>query len=66
MSPTSRMAGASCRPKRIICARFANSQVGHGETLIRPKASETYDYEGEPAVIIGQLLPARAENARKK
>lgn len=41
-------------PKPIIFARFANSQVGHGETLIRPKASETYDYEGELAVVIGQ------------
>jgi 2-keto-4-pentenoate hydratase/2-oxohepta-3-ene-1,7-dioic acid hydratase in catechol pathway len=41
-------------PKPIIFARFANSQVGHGETLIRPKASETYDYEGELAVIIGR------------
>ena len=41
-------------PKPIIFARFTNSQVGHRETLIRPKASETYDYEGELAVIIGQ------------
>jgi 2-keto-4-pentenoate hydratase/2-oxohepta-3-ene-1,7-dioic acid hydratase in catechol pathway len=40
-------------PKPIIFARFANSQVGHGEKLIRPKASETYDYEGELAVVIG-------------
>jgi 2-keto-4-pentenoate hydratase/2-oxohepta-3-ene-1,7-dioic acid hydratase in catechol pathway len=39
-------------PKPIIFARFANSQVGHGEKLIRPKASETYDYEGELAVVI--------------
>ncbi len=41
-------------PKPIIFSRFANSQVGHGETLIRPNASETYDYEGELAVVIGQ------------
>jgi 2-keto-4-pentenoate hydratase/2-oxohepta-3-ene-1,7-dioic acid hydratase in catechol pathway len=41
-------------PKPIIFSRFANSQVGHGETLIRPKVSETYDYEGELAVIIGR------------
>jgi 2-keto-4-pentenoate hydratase/2-oxohepta-3-ene-1,7-dioic acid hydratase in catechol pathway len=40
-------------PKPIIFARFANSQVGHGEKLIRPRASETYDYEGELAVVIG-------------
>lgn len=41
-------------PKPIIFAQFANSQVGHNETLIRPKVSETYDYEGELAVIIGR------------
>ncbi len=37
----------------IIFTRFANSQVGHGEAMIRPKISETFDYEGELAVIIG-------------
>ncbi|HEX5326857.1 MAG TPA: fumarylacetoacetate hydrolase family protein, partial [Acetobacteraceae bacterium] len=41
-------------PKPIIFARFANSQVGHDGTLIRPKASGTYDYEGELAVVIGR------------
>jgi len=41
-------------PKPIIFARFTNSQVGHGETLIRPNVSETYDYEGELAVVIGR------------
>lgn len=41
-------------PKPIIFARFANSQVGHGEKLIRPNVSETYDYEGELAVVIGR------------
>ncbi len=40
-------------PKPIIFARFTNSQVGHGENLIRPNASETYDFEGELAVVIG-------------
>ena len=41
-------------PKPIIFARFANSQVGHGEAMIRPTVSETYDYEGELAVVIGR------------
>ncbi|MDE2581510.1 MAG: fumarylacetoacetate hydrolase family protein [Rhodospirillales bacterium] len=40
--------------KPIIFTRFANSQVGHGDSLIRPSASETYDFEGELAVIIGR------------
>ncbi len=48
-------------PKPIIFARFTNSQVGHGETLIRPNVSETYDYEGELAVVIGR----RCRHVRK-
>ena len=41
-------------PKPIIFTRFPNSQVGHGAALVRPNASETFDYEGELAVIIGR------------
>ncbi|MGH7043722.1 MAG: fumarylacetoacetate hydrolase family protein [Acetobacteraceae bacterium] len=41
-------------PRPIIFTRFANSQVGHGAPLIRPRVSETYDYEGELAVVIGR------------
>ncbi len=37
-----------------IFTRFANTQVGHGQPMIRPKNSEKYDYEGEVAVIIGK------------
>ncbi|MDQ2805012.1 MAG: fumarylacetoacetate hydrolase family protein [Pseudomonadota bacterium] len=40
--------------KPIIFTRTANSQVGHGEAIIRPNASETLDYEGELAVVIGK------------
>ncbi|MBO0712528.1 MAG: fumarylacetoacetate hydrolase family protein [Acetobacteraceae bacterium] len=40
--------------KPIIFVRFPNSQVGHGQPLIAPKASPTFDYEGELAVIIGK------------
>jgi 2-keto-4-pentenoate hydratase/2-oxohepta-3-ene-1,7-dioic acid hydratase in catechol pathway len=39
--------------KPIIFTRTPNSQVGHGEAIIRPNASETLDFEGELAVIIG-------------
>ena len=38
----------------VVFVRFANSQVGHNEALIRPAASEKYDFEGELAVIIGK------------
>ena len=36
-----------------IFTRFTNTQVGHGQPMIRPKDSTAYDYEGELAVIIG-------------
>jgi 2-keto-4-pentenoate hydratase/2-oxohepta-3-ene-1,7-dioic acid hydratase in catechol pathway len=34
--------------------RVAESQVGHGEPMIRPVASEQFDFEAEVAVIIGK------------
>lgn len=37
-----------------VFARFANSQLGHGAAIIRPKVSTDLDYEGELAVIIGK------------
>ncbi|MGE0221795.1 MAG: fumarylacetoacetate hydrolase family protein [Acetobacteraceae bacterium] len=40
--------------KPIIFTRYPNSHVGHGQALVRPNASETFDYEGELAVIIGR------------
>ncbi|MGI8960876.1 MAG: fumarylacetoacetate hydrolase family protein [Bryobacteraceae bacterium] len=38
----------------LIFARFANSQVGHGQPIIRPRVSEQLDFEGELAVVIGR------------
>ena len=38
----------------MIFTRFANSQVGAGQAMIRPLESERFDYEGEMAVIIGK------------
>jgi 2-keto-4-pentenoate hydratase/2-oxohepta-3-ene-1,7-dioic acid hydratase in catechol pathway len=37
-----------------IFARYANSQTGHLQPIIRPKVSTDLDYEGELAVIIGK------------
>ncbi|MDP9113509.1 MAG: fumarylacetoacetate hydrolase family protein [Acidobacteriota bacterium] len=34
--------------------RFTRSVIGHGQTLIRPSASEQFDYEGEIAAVIGK------------
>ncbi len=36
-----------------IFVRYPDSQVAHGQALIKPKSSERFDYEGEMAVIIG-------------
>jgi 2-keto-4-pentenoate hydratase/2-oxohepta-3-ene-1,7-dioic acid hydratase in catechol pathway len=44
-----------------IFTRFADTQVADGQPLIRPKASEKFDYEGELAVIIGKAGRAIAE-----
>ena len=38
----------------MIFLRFANSQVGHRQPIIRPNVSDQLDYEGELAVIIGE------------
>jgi 2-keto-4-pentenoate hydratase/2-oxohepta-3-ene-1,7-dioic acid hydratase in catechol pathway len=40
-----------------LFARFADSLVGAGRPLIRPRTSHRFDFEGELAVIIGR--PAR-------
>lgn len=38
----------------VVFVRFAGSQVGHGQAVIRPKVSEQFDFEGELAVVIGK------------
>jgi 2-keto-4-pentenoate hydratase/2-oxohepta-3-ene-1,7-dioic acid hydratase in catechol pathway len=43
------------RPEHpLIFTRFANSQVGHEQPMIRPRVSEQLDFEGELAVVIGR------------
>jgi len=37
-----------------IFLRVWRSQVGHGQPVVRPRVSETLDWEGELAVIIGK------------
>ena len=34
--------------------RFADTQAGHNQPMIKPAASDMFDYEGELAVIIGK------------
>ena len=40
-----------------LFTRFANTQVGHQQPLVRPRVSTELDYEAELAVVIGK--PAR-------
>jgi 2-keto-4-pentenoate hydratase/2-oxohepta-3-ene-1,7-dioic acid hydratase in catechol pathway len=40
--------------KPVIFVRFANSQVGHGHAMIRPNASDNFDFEGEMALVVGK------------
>jgi 2-keto-4-pentenoate hydratase/2-oxohepta-3-ene-1,7-dioic acid hydratase in catechol pathway len=41
-------------PYPAIFIRWADTQVGHLQPLIRPRNSETFDYEAELAAIIGK------------
>ena len=44
-------------PYPTIFTRYANTQVGHLQPLIKPRVSDAFDFEAELAVIIGK--PAR-------
>ncbi len=37
-----------------VFLRFADTQVGHEQAIVKPRASDSVDYEGELAVIIGR------------
>lgn len=38
----------------VVFARYADSQMGHGEVAQKPRISSQFDYEGEVAVIISR------------
>lgn len=46
--------GRTVTEKPALFARFAGSQVGHLQPMVRPAVSEQFDYEGELAVVIGR------------
>lgn len=50
--------GSKLADHPTVFIRWPDSVVGQGRPIIRPKASERVDYEGELAVIIGK--PGRA------
>ena len=37
-----------------VFVRFPESQVGHGQPMLRPRESHKFDFEGENALIIGK------------
>mgnify|MGYP003600282307 CR=1 FL=1 len=41
-------------PAPTLFVRFADSQTGHGQPVLKPRYSSEFDYEGELAVIIGR------------
>jgi 2-keto-4-pentenoate hydratase/2-oxohepta-3-ene-1,7-dioic acid hydratase in catechol pathway len=45
--------GRTVTEKPALFARFAVSQVGHLQPLVKPAVSDEFDYEGELAVVIG-------------
>jgi 2-keto-4-pentenoate hydratase/2-oxohepta-3-ene-1,7-dioic acid hydratase in catechol pathway len=46
--------GRSAAQYPTLFARYANTQIGHGAGIVRPRVSTRLDYEGELAVIIGK------------
>ena len=46
--------GQAAPPHPSLFVRFPRSFVGHGADLVRPRASEQLDYEGEVVVVIGK------------
>jgi 2-keto-4-pentenoate hydratase/2-oxohepta-3-ene-1,7-dioic acid hydratase in catechol pathway len=46
--------GRTVTANPALFARFAGSQIGHGQPLVKPLESDELDYEGELAVVIGR------------
>lgn len=49
-----RETGRELPEKPMVFTRFANSQTGHGQPLLKPRVSDRFDFEGELAVVIGR------------
>ena len=47
-------AGLSIPKSEILFLRVPGSIVGHGQAIIRPKASKHFDYEAELIIVIGK------------
>ena len=49
-----RETGRELTESRALFLRVSESQIGHGQNIVRPPESHRLDYEGEIAVIIGK------------
>jgi 2-keto-4-pentenoate hydratase/2-oxohepta-3-ene-1,7-dioic acid hydratase in catechol pathway len=49
-----RESGHEVTPYPVLFARYADSQIGHGQPMLAPQVSTQFDYEGELAVVIGK------------
>lgn len=47
-------AGLDVPKQPTVFARLANTLLGHGDNMVRPRVSKNFDFEGELAVIIGR------------
>jgi len=57
-----RETGRDAPEKPSIFTRYPSSIVGYGAAMIRPKASDWFDFEGELAVVIGKAGRAIARD----
>lgn len=46
--------GRKMEDEPVVFLRLPSSHVGHLQSVVRPKVSEQFDYEGELAVIVGR------------
>jgi 2-keto-4-pentenoate hydratase/2-oxohepta-3-ene-1,7-dioic acid hydratase in catechol pathway len=46
--------GRDVSPAPSVFLRLADTLIGHGAALVRPKVSQMFDFEGELAVVIGR------------
>src|ERR1700687_4834505 len=46
--------GRDVSPAPSVFLRLADTLIGHGQALVRPRVSDKFDFEGELAVIIGR------------
>lgn len=49
-----RETGRTVSETPVLFLRMPDSQVGHGQAIVRPRESQRLDYEGEIAVVIGR------------